>query len=217
MYRHIVFDLDGTLIDTETTSLVSLHDTILEVLGEDRDLESLRYYFSIPSGKVGAHFGAPDEKLFIDTWNRKWDEMVDLTRPFEGALETVRLAHDLGMTVGCVSSRIEPEFYGDRHLQSVIDCFDVVVLAGDTPHHKPSPEPMLLFMEKASGKTGKAVLPEECLFLGDTKADCDCAQGSGAHFALADWSCRGTQGMAPEYHFQKMSDLQEFLRNQSGN
>ena len=35
-YKHIVFDIDGTLLDTEQALLQSLHDTVMELLHEDR-------------------------------------------------------------------------------------------------------------------------------------------------------------------------------------
>lgn len=210
-FRSFVFDLDGTLIDTEKTSLYSLHDTILEVMGEDRPLDTLGYYFSIPSGKVSYELGCKENQRFIDTWNRKWDEMKNLTGPFPGVLEFVKKVHSLGYIVGTVSSRIKSELYSDEHLAPVLDCFDVVVLAEDTINHKPSPEPMNLFIEKASALCGEKLSPEQFLYLGDTKADYGCCKNSGAVFALADWYKRGNQGMEPDFLIQTPEDLEKLL------
>lgn len=215
MYRHFIFDIDGTIIDTETTATTSLHQTILDLMGEDVPFSELRRFFSMPSNKVGGELGYHDPKAFHEYWNKQWDAFVHLTGPFDGMIELVQKVHDLGYTIGCVTSRSQYELDYDEHLKPIMPLFDVVISSESTNKHKPDPEPLLLWMKKASELLGKEVLASECIYLGDTNADCLCAQNAGVHFALADWCDYGLQGMNPEYHFKKPEEFLDLVINNS--
>ncbi len=47
-YKHIVFDIDGTLIDTEYAVLHSLQDTLIAVTGINREINELTFALGIP-------------------------------------------------------------------------------------------------------------------------------------------------------------------------
>ena len=49
-YTHIVFDVDGTMLDTERTGLVSLQQTIRQELGLDLSLKSCTPTLAFPAG-----------------------------------------------------------------------------------------------------------------------------------------------------------------------
>ena len=57
MYRLAVFDIDGTLIDTERTGVESLVQTVRELLGRETPYEEAYKAFGIPSNKVAGLYG----------------------------------------------------------------------------------------------------------------------------------------------------------------
>lgn len=200
-YNHFVFDIDGTLIDTESTGILSLIRTISELMGKEMPYEEALKYFGIPSSKVAPMLGYPDEERFAALWEERFVEMSGLMKPFDGVGRALATVKEAGRYIGCVTSRNRYEFSKDIHLAKLLEYFDFIVCAEDSERHKPYPDPMLAYMRKAGAGLGHEVSPGECLYIGDTVYDYRCGHDAGCDFALADWRSRGTQDIPAEYHF----------------
>ncbi len=208
MYKLAVFDIDGTLIDTERTGVESLVLTIRELMGKDVSYEEAYKVFGIPSGKVAGLLGYADARGFGDRWEENFVALSHHIRPMPGVLEALRRVKAAGLATGVVTSRSHMEFDKDVYLKEMLPYLGHVVCSEDTPHHKPHPEPLLHCIGLASRSLGEAVEPREVLFLGDTQHDYACARDAGCDFALADWKGRGWQDIPARYKF---SDAREML------
>ena len=206
MYRHFVFDIDGTLIDTERTGVLSLVKTVRELLGVEIPYEEAYGYFGIPSAKVAPLLGYADAERFGARWEEYFVELMHLMKPFEGVEEVLAAVKSAGRTTGCVTSRNRYELEKDVHMRGLMKYIDHVVCAEDSEEHTPSPAPMLAYMAKAGGAS-----PAECIYIGDTMHDFQCADGAGCDFALADWQGRGLQGIPSRYHFTSVREILDLL------
>lgn len=206
MYKHFVFDIDGTLIDTERTGVLSLIRTVEELLGVSMPYEEAYGYFGIPSAKVAPMLGYADAALFGERWEENFVDLSYLMKPFDGVEEVLAAVKSAGRTTGCVTSRSRYEFDKDVHMQSLLKYIDHVVCAEDSDEHKPSPAPMYAYLRKASVSD-----PAECIYIGDTMHDCRCAMGAGCDFALADWPGRGLRGIPARYYLHSVRDLLDLL------
>lgn len=187
MFKHFIFDIDGTLIDTERTGVLSLIDTVKELMGRDMSYEESYSYFGCPSVKVGGLLGYGGPEDFGAVWERNFIRLSHLIRPFpcvDRVLESIKAA---GRGTGCVTSRNRFEFNKDVHLAKLLPYIDHSVCMEDTLKHKPEPEPLFKYFEKVKTVSGEHLDPQECIFIGDTISDSLCARNAGCHFALADW------------------------------
>lgn len=181
-YRHIIFDIDGTLVDTYKTGLGSLQVTIKEFLGEDVSLKSLEKYFGIPSFQAAEMLYPSNSAHFLEVWEDHYVAMRHHSHFFDGAVGLLERLKADGKKLGIVTSRALYELQLDPIMAPVLYLFDVVVTSADSDKYKPDPAPALAYLAKAGVKA------EECLYVGDTIFDSRCALGAGLDFALVAWN-----------------------------
>lgn len=211
MYKHFVFDIDGTLIDTERTGVLSLQTTIKELMDVDMPYEEVYRFFGIPSFKVASMLGYKEEELFGLRWEQRFQELMDLVEPFPGVEDVLKAVKAAGRCTGVVTSRSSKELGHDPFMMGFLKYIDFCVCSEDSERHKPFPDPMFAYMRKASETLGTEVLPSECLYLGDTSYDYGCGHDAGCAFALADWRNRGFQGIAADYRFTDAEGILKLL------
>lgn len=204
-YLHHIFDIDGTMLDTEQTGVQSLQIAAKELFGADLDYPAAYKAFGMPSSEVAAAYGFSDAERFAEVWEIHFQELMGLVKPFPGVEETLRGIKAAGGHLGIVTSRSSFEFSYDPYLKAWRDLFDVVICAEDAPRHKPFPDPALAYMDRAGAR------PEECIYLGDTMMDFECATSAGCTFALADWRSRGLQGIPAQQRFSSCDELKTIL------
>ena len=204
-YHDFVFDIDGTLLDTERTGVLSLMQTIRELTGVEMTYEEAYQYFGVPSSHTSATLGYGDAEKFAEVWEGHFQELMVLVRPFPGVVDVLRDLRATGARLGIVTSRSRAEIAYDPHLAKLLPLFDVVVSSEDSPRHKPDPDPMFAYLEKAGARK------ETTLYLGDTLHDWRCGHDAGCDFALADWKGRGRQGIPSEYFFTDAAALRSIL------
>ena len=200
-YRNIIFDIDGTLIDTEKTGVLSLIQTVRELLGRDMPYDEAYSYFGIPSAKVAPLMGYPGAEQFAEVWEEHFVELMHLMKAFPGVEEMLQRLSAAGCRIGCVTSRNRYEFEKDVELKPLLKYFEVEICAEDTLLHKPDPEPALEFLRRTGAEAA------DTIFIGDTLHDCQCAHGAGIHFLLADWRSRGMQGIPAEYRAENAMEM----------
>ena len=186
-YTHIVFDVDGTLINSEYAGLKSFQETLLEVTGRHYTPEELLFSLGIPGVDALKILGVEDAEGAWAIWEGNIRKYLSTLTLYDGIPQVARTLKESGARLGVVTSRTTREFGEEAVpvLGELAGAFGTVVLADHTALHKPSPDPLLYYLNRTGARA------EEVLYLGDTLDDSRCARDAGVDFALAGWGSHG--------------------------
>lgn len=193
MYHNIVFDIDGTLIDTEEVCLKALQKLILSRQGREVSMEECLFSLGIPSRKVLPMIGMECTDEILAEWDSYYAEIIDTAKPFDGVMELLHTLKGCPVKLGIITSRSETEMEYDPNMELLLPYFEVILTASDTTEHKPTPAPMLEYLRRTGAKA------EDTLYIGDTVYDCQCAKGAGTAFALATWGAASHEGIQADH------------------
>ncbi|MDR3552947.1 MAG: HAD family hydrolase [Clostridia bacterium] len=200
-YSHIAFDIDGTLIDTEQATLLSMQKAAFLHTGRKYRLEELRFSLGITGEDALRKLRIKDVQGCNRLWAAEYRELASLTRAFAGAASTLTRLQQAGCSLGIVTSKSAEEYAADFTPFGLTGLFRVVVCADDTARHKPDPEPLLKYLELAGAD------PRDTLYIGDTAYDLQCARGAGVDFALALWGCGPSRDICPDFALNELSEI----------
>lgn len=211
--RTILFDLDGTLIDSAELILDSFRHTMRVHLGRvPPDAEWLRTM----GQPLEAQFldfarGPAEAAAMLATYLEHNAAAHDrLLRPFPGVREYVGGLADRGYRLGIVTSkRRESALRGLRGCGFEVGWFAAVVTASDVEHFKPDPEPVRRALERA----GEAE-PGRTLFVGDSVHDLRAGRAAGTRTAAALWGPYSRAELAPaapDHWLEQLEALEALL------
>ena len=183
-YRYVIFDIDGTLIDSTEAIDLGLREMAREVLGRPlTDAEAERGKGLSAPRALEAMGMAPSEQnvqLWMTRMFDHWDD-VDL---YQGIMPMLDALRGRGCTLGLVTADTAYEIRNGFARFGLMGRFAATVTADDTKNNKPDAEPLLHCLDLLGAR------PEEALYVGDGRSDAECAAAAGVDFALACWRKR---------------------------
>jgi pyrophosphatase PpaX len=207
----VLFDLDGTVVDTIPHILASFRHATEEVLGEALDDEVLMHHVGVPLARQMRYFTddeAEAERLLAAyrAFNhRTHDDMAKLYPNTRSALAT--LAH-ARVPMGIVTSKSRTMAERALELFDLRDFFQVVVTADDTDCHKPDPVPLI------HAASILQMDPARLVYVGDSPADIACGKGAGAATVGATWGVASRQRLVearPDAIIEDIGELPALL------
>lgn len=206
-FKHLVFDIDGTMMDSEYSILHSLKRMLVEVTGMDPDVEDLRFALGITGDHCLDQLKIPDKdrKKAMDLWVLYLNELSHTVTLFEGIKELLSWLKDHSYHLGIISSQYRFEFEEGFANMGLTDFFDLIILGDDTQKHKPDGEPMECYLKKSGA------LKEEVLYIGDSIYDMKCENHAGVLGGLALWGCHSKEPIQARYYFKDPEDVKAML------
>lgn len=205
MYRYIIFDIDGTILDTEFAILSSLQKLVFEVLNKKLSFHELKFALGIPGREALNILGIKNHSECLERWDKYFRDFFHHVKLFDNIKETLDKLQNSGISMGIVTSKTKEEYLHDFKFFGLIDYFKLAICADDTEKHKPNPEPILKFIELSGADKS------EVIYIGDTVYDMNCALGAGVHFALALWGAKSSEKINATYFFENPAQLLELI------
>jgi HAD superfamily hydrolase (TIGR01509 family) len=172
----VVFDWDGTLVDT-LDALYRANVAVLEEFGLPFDTALYRRHYSPDWRQLYQRLGIPPERL--DEANERWLGHYDggpTVRPFPGVADALERLRAGGARLGLVTAGhrdiVEPQLA----ITGLGDLLAVRVFGDDLPVHKPHPEPLRVALDRLGGRSR----PERAVYVGDAPDDMRMARAVGA-------------------------------------
>ncbi|NMM52652.1 HAD family hydrolase [Paenibacillus aquistagni] len=201
MYTSFIFDIDGTLINTEQAVLGSLQKLLKNNYNQDISQTDLEFVLGIPGAVSLRQLGIND----IDHANKGWNDLMrdyhHTIHVFEGIQQMIVDLKQHSVTTGVVTSKTNQEFLDDFVPFGLVRDLPYVVCADDTKQHKPHPEPLLAFLEISGAQA------ESSIYIGDTIYDYECARDAGVDFGLALWGCKQPDAIPAKHKFKHPHDI----------
>jgi 2-phosphoglycolate phosphatase len=181
--RAVLFDLDGTLLDTREAWIAAF----------DTGLATIRHP-SIPGSVAAQWIGTPIEVIYAERCGLTGEDLVNAVRAFQQveaesvhqgmrAYPEVReMLESLGpWKRAAVTNKRRDTSLEALRLTGLLPFFELILGGDSVPRKKPAPEPIL----KAAEVLG--VRPAECAVVGDTENDVRAAKAAGARSIGVTW------------------------------
>lgn len=180
--KTILFDLDGTLINSLPAYILAFQQNIREVTGREISAEELTSRISVPTPRILSYY-APPEQIpgMVTRHNELMRRHAGRITFYPGVPEALRSLHAAGLKLGVVTSQIEGEIATARAAMNVEDLIDVWINSDMVAHPKPAPDPVLLALEML-GTTA-----ETAMMVGDSIYDLGAGRAAGVRTAAVTW------------------------------
>lgn len=199
--NHVVFDIDGTLLDTQHSILNSLQQTIVELSGKKPELSELTFALGIPGEITLKQLGIEDVKKANAVWNSNLAGHFDSIKLFDEIRDLIMELKAQDYRLGIITSKSREEYKSDFIPFGLGEYFDTVICYEDSLRAKPYPDPLLKYLE-VSG-----VQSQEVIYIGDTTYDMLCALEANVKFGLALWGCHSLKDIQADYYFNSPKDI----------
>jgi len=209
VYDAVLFDLDGTVVDSVELIISSFQHATREVLGREFTREETIQGIGKPLREqmVALSPGHADDLVrSYQVFNhREHDRMLTL---YDGVKTLLVGLRDAGVKLGLVTSKSRRVTQMAFDLTGIEALFDETVCAEDTPRNKPLPDPILLCMERLG------VPAQRSVYVGDSPFDIQAAHAAGLESIGVTWGGFSEEVLAAERPgtlVHSMSELAEVL------
>ena len=204
-YKCIIFDLDGTMLNTEEMNMIPLQRLIKEQLNKYISYNDLLKYKAYSGKKTLELLGFNDIEKSYSKWVKYVNEYENGAELYDGFKEVIETLDKNNILCGISSSKTRAQYEIDFFKTGLQKYMKSVILAEDTENHKPHPEPLLKVAEILE------VSPKEVIYVGDTFVDYNAAKSAGMDFAFAIWGASDTNGIEADYNLIEPKDLLKVL------
>lgn len=195
----ILFDLDGTLVDTVPFILASARHAFEGYGTRPTDAEWIAGVGTPLRVQLGQFARRPEDvEPLLDRYRAYWLAHHDeRTRCFPGALELVRGLAAVGHPIGVVTAKTETGAFRTLRHTGLLPFVGAVVGADSCARPKPDPEPVRLALSRLGRE------PSEAVFVGDSPHDIAAGNGAGATTVAALWGACSREALATArpHHF----------------
>lgn len=204
-YKNIIFDVDGTLINTTSANLLSLQEALILDGKREYTFNELMAYDGLPGKNTLEIIGVSDIEMVHKKWLQLTEHRKYMFEVYYGIHATLKTLKSSGANLSIVTSRNNMEVLSDMTLNGLISLFDIIVTSDLTEKHKPNPDPLLYAIEKGQ------YLPSETLYVGDSVYDFQAACSANIAFAKALWGLKTFEIRPQDYALKQPMDLLKIL------
>lgn len=215
MIKAILFDLDGTLLDTLTDLTASINFALRTHGLPERKSTEVRAFLGngirnlvlkcVPKGTLPIDF----ESVFQTFKTHYVAHCLDATMPYEGILPLLSALKARGMKMGMVSNKLDAAVQ-DLNVRFFENYLSVALGESQTIRRKPHADGVNEAMKRLG------VLPSETLYVGDSEVDFQTARTAGMPCALVLWGFRDENDLrklGAEVYLKRPDELLSYLTN----
>ncbi len=198
MFKVVIFDLDGTLLNTLDDLANACNYALNKFSFPTHNVEEYKKFIgngiyklverAVPNNKKDKETVEKVLETFSDYYN---EHMIDMTKPYDGIVDILDELRAKGIKLAVVSNKkheftieIVKKYFGDR--------FDIVFGHRENYKEKPDPTSVLEVIEKLN------ILKSECIYIGDSNVDILTAKNAGVKSVGVSWGFRGREELANE-------------------
>jgi pyrophosphatase PpaX len=205
----VLFDLDGTLIDTNELIISSFLHTLETYYPNTYTREDVLPFLGPTLRETFEPMDATKVNEMIATY-RKYNltHHDSFVTEFPTVIDTVKRLKETGYKVGIVTTKLSDTVMKGLKLTKLDSYFDVIVALDHVKKAKPDPEPIYKALEQLGSK------PEEAIMVGDNYHDILAGKNAGTQTAGVAWTIKGRaylEQFEPDFMLEEMADLLRIL------